>query len=295
MAVDKLVDSALLDAALGDIADVIRSKTGISGSFDFPTPNDIAEAIDFNLLMPTGTKTITENGTDIDVASYAKVDVNVSGGGGYTPDEFNKKLISGDIKLTDTVNTYRFNNMKLITGLEFEAGTDKSVANNGFSDCTGLKKVFCKGNPIWLGTWAFGGCTSLEYVVNVFTLQQSSLSGCTSLMAVDVGTYGSSGSIAASVFNNDSAMATLVIRRTNSVVSLANINAFNGTPFASGKAGGTLYVPNSLISSYQSASNWSTILGYTNNQIKSIESTHTDPTAPIDLTLYYADGTPISS
>lgn len=81
MAVDKLVDSALLDAALGDIADVIRSKTGISGSFDFPTPNDIAEAIDFNLLMPTGTKTITANGSNIDVANYAKVDVNVSGGG----------------------------------------------------------------------------------------------------------------------------------------------------------------------------------------------------------------------
>lgn len=32
---------------------------------------------------------------------------------------------------------------------------------------------------------------------------------------------------------------------------------------------------------------------YTNNQIKSIESTHTDPNAPIDFTLYYADGTPI--
>lgn len=82
MAVDKLVDSALLDAALGDIADVIRSKTGISGSFDFPNPNEIAEAIDFNLLMPTGTKSITENGTNIDVAQYSKVDVNVSGGGG---------------------------------------------------------------------------------------------------------------------------------------------------------------------------------------------------------------------
>ena len=34
---------------------------------------------------------------------------------------------------------------------------------------------------------------------------------------------------------------------------------------------GTLYVPNDLIASYQSASNWSTILGYTNNQIKKIE------------------------
>lgn len=262
MSVDKLVDSTALDTSLTAIADAIRAKTGGSSQLVFP--------IQF----------VSEIG-------------NISSGG-FTPDEFNKKLISGDIKLTDTVNTYRFNNMKLITGLEFEAGTDKSIANNGFSECTALKKVFCKGNPIWLAAWALGGCTSLEYVVNVFTIQQNAMYGCTSLKAVDVGTYGSSGSIGATAFNN-SILETLVIRRTNGVVSLANVNAFNGTRFASGGSGGTLYVPNDLVSSYQSASNWSTILGYSNNQIKSIESTHTDPTAPIDLTLYYADGTPISS
>lgn len=32
-------------------------------------------------IIPSGTKQITENGTDIDVAAYEKVDVNVSGGG----------------------------------------------------------------------------------------------------------------------------------------------------------------------------------------------------------------------
>lgn len=33
-------------------------------------------------IIPSGTKQITENGTDIDVAAFEKVDVNVSGGGG---------------------------------------------------------------------------------------------------------------------------------------------------------------------------------------------------------------------
>ena len=33
-------------------------------------------------LAVTGTKSITENGTGIDVADFAEVDVNVSGGGG---------------------------------------------------------------------------------------------------------------------------------------------------------------------------------------------------------------------
>ena len=36
----------------------------------------LAEA--YTLISPTGSKTITENGTDIDVAQYATVDVNVS-------------------------------------------------------------------------------------------------------------------------------------------------------------------------------------------------------------------------
>lgn len=35
-----------------------------------------------NVPLPTGKITITENGTNIDVAQYAKADVNVAGGGG---------------------------------------------------------------------------------------------------------------------------------------------------------------------------------------------------------------------
>lgn len=38
-------------------------------------------AIPSQYIIPTGTKTITANGTGIDVASYASIDVNVSGGG----------------------------------------------------------------------------------------------------------------------------------------------------------------------------------------------------------------------
>ena len=63
----------------------------------------------------------------------------------------------------------------------------------------------------------------------------------------------------------------LAIYRSDAVVPLDNINAFANTPFASGGAGGTLYVPSALISSYQSATNWSTIIGYANNSIQAIE------------------------
>lgn len=85
-------------------------------------------------------------------------------------------------------------------------------------------------------------------------------------------------------FSNDTNLSTLIIRKS-SVVAATNLNVFNNTPFASGGTGGTLYVPSAVISSYQSATNWSTILGYANNSIQAIEGSQYEN--------YYADGTPI--
>jgi hypothetical protein len=52
---------------------------------------------------------------------------------------------------------------------------------------------------------------------------------------------------------------TALILRNNAVATLANINAFANTPFASNGTGGTVYVPAALIESYQTATNWSTL------------------------------------
>jgi hypothetical protein len=58
-------------------------------------------------------------------------------------------------------------------------------------------------------------------------------------------------------FEMCSALKTIVIRRT-SICNLASANAFNGTPFRNGQ-GGTVYVPQTLISSYQNGTNWSAL------------------------------------
>jgi hypothetical protein len=91
--------------------------------------------------------------------------------------------------------------------------------------------------------------------------------------------------ILGNAFIGATAFNLLVLGRYDSIVTLDNISAFNNTPFASSGAGGTLYVPNALISSYQSATNWSTILGYTNNQILPIEGSTYET--------HYADGSVI--
>lgn len=167
--------------------------------------------------------------------------------------------------------------------------------NECFRGCTSLKNVYAP-KAGWCQSSMFYGCTSLQNIAfpKGFLFRDYAFEGCSNLEKFDM--FGATNNclLGANIFKNCSKLTTVVARRTDGVAQLTNINAFTGTPFASGGTGGTLYVPNDLIASYQSATNWSTILGYANNQIKSIESTHTDPNAPIDLTTHYVDGTPIS-
>lgn len=273
MSVDKLVDSTQLDTDLTSVANAIRTKGGTSASLAFPA--GFVSAID---AIPTG------------------------GGAEWTTDGIASRTDpNGSITISSAV-TY--------------------IGERAFVNCEGITDVTIQGNP-FIGVYAFDGCKGMtklhtpnltrlksgNYSTSIYTfrncvklegvvfpsfgnevLDSYVFNGCTLLSYADFADMQRLGG--ADVFYNTS-LNVLVLRKTSGVVTLLNINNLNNSPFASGGAGGTLYVPSSLISSYQSASNWSTILGYANNQIKSIESTHTDPNAPIDLTLYYADGTPI--
>lgn len=105
---------------------------------------------------------------------------------------------------------------------------------------------------------------------------------CTGLLGADIWAT----AMGTRVFSGNSKFGILVLRNSDTVCALENINAFDNSKFASGKAGGTLYVPAALISDYQAATNWSTILGYSTNNI-----------LPIEGSIYetqYVDGTPIT-
>lgn len=102
--------------------------------------------------------------------------------------------------------------------------------------------------------------------------QASGFGNAKSLTLVDIG---GATTMQSGAFTGSSNLTTIVIR-DNSVPTLAATGAFNNTPFASGGTGGTLYVPQALISEYQAATNWSVILSYANNQILPIEGSAYD-------------------
>ena len=86
-------------------------------------------------------------------------------------------------------------------------------------------------------------------------------------------------------FNNCIKLNKLILR-CPTVVTLQSWNAFTESCFKNGGAGGDIYVPSSLISSYKTASNWSTINGYGTITWHAIEGSIYET--------QYADGTPIS-
>lgn len=93
-------------------------------------------------------------------------------------------------------------------------------------------------------------------------------------------------------FRSCSALTTVVLRSTT-LVPMSNTNAFQDTKFASGGAGGTIYIPKALYdhlgdgssSDYKAATNWSTYDGYGTITWAKIEGSQYEN--------YYVDGTPI--
>lgn len=284
-------------------ADAIRAKIGSQTSIEW-TEDGFADAIEeiqsngytLEQICTVGFPAIS--GDIVFTGTYIRPNLFKANTGITSFTGNNVTSVIGDIFGTGA-ETRTFQDCTNLESVTLPLITDFYHADYMFNNCTKLKTVNTNfKNFTRLGTGVFRNCPALEVSVMVFpkintNVYSEFITENPYLEAFDFEKSGNNhgNAIAANAFKNDSNLSVVVIRQTGRVFSLSNISAFTGTPFASGGTGGILYVPNDLITSYQSATNWSTILGYANNQIKSIESTHTDPDAPIDLTLYYADST----
>lgn len=152
---------------------------------------------------------------------------------------------------------------------------------SSFSNSTTLNTFIAHGLE-QIGSEAFYKTTALGPLAfpNLTSIGSFGLS-FTSAPAIDIGPHFRTTIAQNHMINSET---SIVILRSNTLVGLAATKGLP-TPFQSSGTGGTLYVPSVLIADYQSATNWSTILGYTKNKI-----------LPIEGSIYetqYADGTPI--
>lgn len=291
MAVDKLVDSTQLNADLTSVADAIRTKGGTIGSLAFPAGFVSAVQAIPTGTTPTGTKqiSITENGTTTeDVAAYANAEITVNVQGGLGDDTLAKKLNNTLISYENSDLTSIPHSGFLRMGSAFKTLSLPNVVSAGqdafrynYITAFNLPKLQTAGQSLFYQSFSVEQITLPALVTaNV----QNLFAYCDNLLAVDIGPN-LTGMLGTFTFYNSSKLITIILR-SNTQINLNHVNAFNNTPFASNGSGGTLYVPQALIADYQAATNWSTILGYSSNQI-----------LPIEGSIYetqYADGTPIT-
>lgn len=274
---------------------VTPSVTNSAGYISSETKTGTAVTVSASELV-SGSETKTANGT-YDVTNLAELVVNVSGGGGGNYSEV-ISLINGTFTGALSNNDITVVPDGFCSGTRNQGITSVSLPNctavgaNGFYQRQYLSSI---NLPLCatLGNTAFGysgGSANPHITILVFP----SLTKCgmqTFRNMSYLTTFDTLGGTASNAWDTNvfvacSSLNTFILRQTSGVSPIPNINFLASTPFASGGAGGTLYVPNALISAYQSATNWSTILGYANNSIQKIEGSYYET--------HYADGTVIS-
>lgn len=264
---------------------------------------------DYSTATRTEPLTITENGTYTAPANtgYSPVEVVVPSS------EFIKSVIDKSVtQATDEdlagatkIGAYSFYNCTNLESVELPNSTT-TVEEYAFFGCSSLTDINSTIENITTinGNYAFGNCTSLENVlfpkltsmsayifnrsgnniIGVFP-KLTSISQSFRMSNFSIIDLGPSLNGLGTYFANTSTIQIIILRKADAITTIGSTNGFDGTPFASNGTGGTLYVPQALVETYQSATNWSTILGYENNQILPIEGSQYEH--------YYADGTSI--
>ena len=136
-------------------------------------------------------------------------------------------LTSVSIPNATSIGTYAFQKCSKLTSVSFPVAT--SIGSYAFDSCKGLTSVSIP-NATSIGSSAFDSCRSLTSVSfpEATSIGQYAFRSCSSLTTIYVGT------------------------NTSTVCTLSNTNAFNDCTKLT-----NIYVPNSLVDSYKSATNWS--------------------------------------
>jgi hypothetical protein len=136
-----------------------------------------------------------------------------------------------------------------------------SIGNTAFYACSKLALTNLPEGLTSIGVEAFGSCIGLTIIKipsNVTTINDSTFSKCSNLkeitflgnlVKINSKSYGG-------VFNDCSKLTKVILQNVTTVPQLGHTRAFKNTPIESGT--GYIYVPDGLVDSFKSATNWST-------------------------------------
>lgn len=244
---------------LVDIADAIRSQNGTTNTYK---PSEMPEAI-LNIetgITPSGTLEITENGT-YDVTEYASTNVNVAGSGG-SEDVYEGLLDNTITDINSNITSlvgYACRGLSKLKTVNLPNAT--SIGTYAFYYCTAMTSINAP-KVTSLGTYAFYNCGTIKEVNFPLAtgIAQNVLYSCDSLERAD---FGVASKINQAAFAYCSNLKALILRRTGSICTLSvATNGFQGSAIANGT--GYVYVPDELVDTYKTATNWSNYA----NQIK---------------------------
>ena len=178
------------------------------------------------------------------------------------------------------VRRYAFYNNSQLTSIDLPSVTE--IYEYAFRECSALTNVKL---PSWESTTAGGGsrsgqfqrCTALKSVTFPLlkSLSNQMFAYCSSLQIVDLYKVTSipNGSI-----TGCGALKYLVLR-SETLCAISSASALTGSPFDSGKTGGTVIVPASQVAGYTTHTNWSAILAQNaNNRVLALEDYTVDGT-----------------
>ncbi len=210
------------------------------------------EAIPSEYIIPSGTKTITENGTH-DVTAYASVNVNVEASSGdpkaLLDAALNNTLTAIDSNVTSIVG-YACRGLSKLKTVNLPNAT--SIGTYAFYYCTAMTSINAP-KVTSLGTYAFYNCalTSVNFPVAT-GLSQNAFYSCNNLKKAD---FGVANKVNQAAFAYCEALEALILRKSDAICTLSvATNAFTSTPIAEGT--GYVYVPKALIETYKTATNW---------------------------------------
>lgn len=189
-------------------------------------------------------------------------------------DDYNLVMNGWPFPKAKTIGNYAF---RYCYGLSDDVelpNTVTSIGQYSFANCDGMDTFTARGSITTLGTYTFNGASGHVMALRechlpnlgtsiALNLNWGSTTAANACQHLEVCDIGKAKSIAANTFANCYKLQTLIMRRTGSVTTCANVSAFLNTPLR-GRSGLTakIYVPQALIDTYKAASVWTTINGY---------------------------------